>query len=124
MQNISSQLSVYKINDVRYNESPARTYTLREEKWSSMSFTLWVRIIATDTYSALSGSHTRTHIPYTIHQYCMHNPYTHTATGNVEHCGASVSKHCGIELWHNCYVAKALPVKYETTAHRLCMTYS
>ena len=37
-----------QINDVRYNESAARTYTLREEKWSSMSFTLWVRIMATD----------------------------------------------------------------------------
>ena len=34
------------------------------------------------------------------------------------------AKHCGIELWHNCYVPKALPVKYETTAHRLCMAYS
>ena len=45
------QLSGCKINDVRYNESAARTCTLREEKWSSMSFTLWVRImhkIATD----------------------------------------------------------------------------
>ena len=44
-------LSVYKINDVRYNENAARTYMLREEKWSSMSFTLWVRTmhnIATD----------------------------------------------------------------------------
>ena len=24
----------------------------------------------------------------------------------------------------NCYVPKALPVKYEITAHRLCMAYS
>ena len=39
-------------NDVRYNENAARTYTLREEKWSSMSLIHSVgennKIIATD----------------------------------------------------------------------------
>ena len=41
---------------------------------------------------------------------------------NVEHCVASVSKQWTVAL--NCYVAKALQVKYEITAHRLCMAYS
>ena len=35
--------------------------------------------------------------------------------GNVEHCGASVSKQCTTAL-HDCYVAKALLVKYQITA--------
>ena len=40
------------------------------------------------------------------------------------HCGAMprVSKQCIAAL--NCYVAKALPVKYQITAHRPCMAYS
>ena len=41
---------------------------------------------------------------------------------NVEHCGASVSKQSTVAL--NGYVPKALQVKYEITAHRLCMAYS
>ena len=39
--------------------------------------------------------------------------------GNVEHCGASVSKQCTVAL--NCYVAKTLPVKYQITAHMQAM---
>ena len=39
--------------------------------------------------------------------------------GNVEHCGLSVSKQCTSTL--NYFVAKALPVKYQITAHRPCM---
>ena len=35
--------------------------------------------------------------------------------GNVEHCRGSVSKQCTMAL--NCYVAKALPVKYQITGH-------
>ena len=35
---------------------------------------------------------------------------------SIEHCGASVSKQYTAIL--NCYVAKALPVKYQITAHR------
>ena len=42
---------------------------------------------------------------------------------NVQHCGVSVSKQCSVVLNLN-YVAKALPVKYQITAHRLCMAYS
>jgi len=40
--------------------------------------------------------------------------------GNVEHCGASVSKQSTVAL--NCYVPKALPVKHEIKAQ--CMAYS
>ena len=36
---------------------------------------------------------------------------------NVEHCGASVSKQCTTALTAT-YVAKALPVNYQITAHR------
>ena len=41
--------------------------------------------------------------------------------GNVEHCGASVSKQSTVAL--KCYVVKALPVKSQITAHRPCMAY-
>ena len=36
---------------------------------------------------------------------------------NVEHCGASASKQYIVGL--NCYIAKALPVKYQIITHRL-----
>ena len=36
---------------------------------------------------------------------------------NVEHCGASASKRYIAAL--NCYIAKALPVKYQIITHRL-----
>ena len=36
---------------------------------------------------------------------------------NIKHCEASVSKQYTTAL--NCYIAKALPVKYQITAHRL-----
>ena len=39
--------------------------------------------------------------------------------GNVEHCGASVSKQCTMVFI--CFVDNALPVKYQITAHRPCM---
>ena len=37
-------------------------------------------------------------------------------------CRPSVSKQCTVAL--NCWLAKALPVKYQITAHRLCMAYN
>ena len=74
---------------MRYNESAAKIYTLREGK-SIMSFTMGVRLTATDSEQWFSsGSHTRTDIciPYTLLHACsthIHTVTTHMSTFNAK----------------------------------------
>ena len=55
---------------MRYNENAARTYTLREEKWSSTSFTLRLRTMHY-WYSAVIHIQEQIFVSHT--QYIMHS---------------------------------------------------
>ena len=87
---------------MRYNESAARTCTLREENWSRMSFTLWVRIMHKIATDIQQWFHTRTdiRIPYTIHHACMidiHTVTTHMSCSlDCQYSLVSV-----LQLWHH-----------------------
>ena len=97
---------------MRYNESAVRTYTLREEKCSSMSFTLWVRTLKQQLLTGILSYKRTQYIQLarivTTHMSCsLELSFFSFCTATLTHSPPDSSV-CGCAVWRrDCH-----PVSY------------